>query len=131
MALKVPGGADVSRGVLDRWSEAARAAEAKGLVWAKRGEDGWSSSIDKFVGSERWEAAGRSAAAGPGDLLLVVADRLRRTTESETWEDFAQANADLLAKGSPVIRELYLTKTLASARARETCLLPNRLPQRQ
>ena len=77
VALKVPGGADVSRGVLDRWSEAARAAEAKGLVWAKRGEDGWSSSIDKFVGSDRWEAAGRSAGAGPGDLLLVIADRPR------------------------------------------------------
>jgi aspartyl-tRNA synthetase len=78
VALRVPGGADVSRGVLDRWSEAARAAEAKGLVWAKRGEDGWSSSIDKFVGSERWVAAGESAAAGPGDLLLVVADRPRK-----------------------------------------------------
>ena len=77
VALKVPGGADVSRGVLDRWSEESRAAGAKGLVWAKHGEAGWSSSIDKFVKSERWEAAGALAAAGPGDLLLVVADRPR------------------------------------------------------
>ncbi|MGH7542623.1 MAG: aspartate--tRNA ligase, partial [Gemmatimonadota bacterium] len=77
VALRVPGGADASRSVLDRWSEAARGAGAKGLVWAKRGADGWSSSIDKFVGPERWEAAGASVAARPGDLLLVVADRPR------------------------------------------------------
>ena len=75
VALKVPGGADTSRGLLDRWNEGARASGAKGLVWAKRGAEGWSSSIDKFVGPERWETAGAGAAAGPGDLLLVVADR--------------------------------------------------------
>jgi aspartyl-tRNA synthetase len=75
VALKVPGGADASRGLLDRWSDSARAGGAKGLVWAKRGADGWSSSIEKFVGSERWEKAGAGAAAHPGDLLLVVADR--------------------------------------------------------
>jgi aspartyl-tRNA synthetase len=77
VALTVSGGAEVSRGVLDRWSEAARAAGAKGLVWAKRGDDGWTSSVDKFVESGRWEKAGASAAAGPGDLLLAVADRPR------------------------------------------------------
>jgi aspartyl-tRNA synthetase len=77
VALTVSGGAEVSRGVLDRWTEAARSAGAKGLVWAKRGDDGWTSSVDKFVGSGCWEKAGASAAAGPGDLLLAVADRPR------------------------------------------------------
>jgi aspartyl-tRNA synthetase len=42
------------------------------------GAEGWSSSIDKFVGPERWVAAGERARAVPGDLLLVVADRPRR-----------------------------------------------------
>jgi aspartyl-tRNA synthetase len=47
-------------------------------VWARRGAEGWSSSIDKFVGPERWTRAGERAGAVPGDLLLVVADRPRR-----------------------------------------------------
>ncbi|HET9581211.1 MAG TPA: aspartate--tRNA ligase [Gemmatimonadota bacterium] len=75
VALRVPGGSEVSRSVLDRWGEAARAAGAGGLVWAKRGGDGWSSSIDKFVDPGRWQEAGASSGAGSGDLLLVVADR--------------------------------------------------------
>jgi aspartyl-tRNA synthetase len=77
-ALRVPGGADASRSVIDRWTESARAAGAGGLVWARLAPEGWSSSIDKFVGPERWERAGARAGAGAGDLLLVVADRPRR-----------------------------------------------------
>jgi aspartyl-tRNA synthetase len=77
-ALRVPGGADVSRSVLDGWTEVARSAGAGGLVWARRREGAWSSSVDKFVGTERWEAAAERARAGEGDLLLVVADRARR-----------------------------------------------------
>ncbi|HET9332125.1 MAG TPA: aspartate--tRNA ligase [Gemmatimonadota bacterium] len=75
VALRVPGGAEASRSVIDRWTESARAAGAAGLVWARRGAEGWSSSIDKFVGPERWSLAGERAGAAPGDLLLVVADR--------------------------------------------------------
>jgi aspartyl-tRNA synthetase len=77
-ALKVPGGADASRSVLDRWTEAARVAGAGGLVWARLGDGGWSSSIDKFVDVERWSRAGDRTQAERGDLLLVVADRPRR-----------------------------------------------------
>ncbi|HYO48000.1 MAG TPA: aspartate--tRNA ligase [Gemmatimonadota bacterium] len=77
-ALRVPGGADATRSVIDRWTQAARLAGAGGLVWARLGDEGWSSSIDKFVGPERWAAAGERAGAGMGDLLLVVADRPRR-----------------------------------------------------
>jgi aspartyl-tRNA synthetase len=77
-ALRVPGGGDASRSVLDRWTELARSAGAGGLVWARAGAEGWTSSIDKFVGPDRWGAAGTRAGARPGDLLLVVADRPRR-----------------------------------------------------
>jgi aspartyl-tRNA synthetase len=78
VALKVPGGADASRSVIDRWTEAARAAGAGGLVWARLGDGGWSSSVDKFVDVERWNRAGDRARAERGDVLLVVADRPRR-----------------------------------------------------
>ena len=77
-ALRVSGGADASRSVIDRWTDLARSAGAGGLVWARAGAEGWSSSIDKFVGPERWAAAGERAGAQSGDLLLVVADRPRR-----------------------------------------------------
>jgi aspartyl-tRNA synthetase len=77
VALRVPGGADASRGRIDRWTEAAKRAGARGLVWAKRGPDGWSSSIDKFVEAERWQAVGVDVGGEPGDLVLVVADRPR------------------------------------------------------
>ncbi len=75
--LRVPGGADASRSQLDRWAEIARGAGAQGLVWARYGSDGWSSSVDKFVESGRWATAGETAGAAPGDLLLTVADRAR------------------------------------------------------
>ncbi|CAN5856628.1 aspartate--tRNA ligase [soil metagenome] len=77
-ALRVPGGADASRSQIDRWGDQTRAAGTGGLVWARLADEGWSSSIDKFVGPERWKAAGERAGAGPGDLLLVVADQPRR-----------------------------------------------------
>jgi aspartyl-tRNA synthetase len=77
-ALKVPGGAEASRSVIDRWTESARSAGAAGLVWARLGDEGWSSSVDKFVDKSRWDRAGERARAERGDLLLVVADRPRR-----------------------------------------------------
>ncbi len=75
--LTVPGAAEATRSQLDRWTEIAQGAGAKGLVWARHDDEGWRSSIDKFVASERWTAAGGSAGAEPGDLLLAVADRAR------------------------------------------------------
>jgi aspartyl-tRNA synthetase len=77
VALRVPAGADASRGQLDKWTAAAKHAGAKGLVWARRGGDGWSSSVDKFVDPERWAVASGDVGAGPGDLVLAVADRPR------------------------------------------------------
>jgi aspartyl-tRNA synthetase len=79
IGLRVPGAGDASRGQLDKWTEAAKAAGAKGLVWARRTADGWSSSVDKFVDVARWGSPGPGEAAGAqeGDLVLAVADRTR------------------------------------------------------
>ncbi|CAN5308610.1 aspartate--tRNA ligase [soil metagenome] len=77
VALRVPGGAGVSRSVLDRWTEAARTAGAGGLVWARLTNEGWSSSADKFVETGRWERAGGLAGVQTGDLLLLAADHPR------------------------------------------------------
>ncbi len=82
VVLVVPGQAGASRGTLDRWTEAARAAGAGGLVWARAGEDGWSSSVDKFVDPARWTGAGEAAGAAAGDLLLAVADATPRARQA-------------------------------------------------
>jgi hypothetical protein len=58
--------------------------------------------------------------------MLLVADRVLRADRAETWEDFKTEHADLFAKGSPAIQELFAAGTLASARAREQYLVPDR-----
>jgi len=91
VGLRVPGGGDASRSQLDKWTEAAKEAGARGLVWARRTAEGWSSSVDKFVDPARWgpEGAagatpgavgmtpGEAAGAEPGDLVLAIADSTR------------------------------------------------------
>lgn len=77
VTLRVPQAEDVSRGVLDRWAELATKAGAKGLVWARYGTEGWRSSADKFVASERWGPVGQAHDAEPGDVVLAVADTPR------------------------------------------------------
>jgi aspartyl-tRNA synthetase len=77
VALRVPAAGEESRGTIDRWTEVARGAGAKGLVWARRQTDGWRTAVDKFVESAHWDDAGGIANVEPGDLLLVVADQER------------------------------------------------------
>lgn len=77
VALRVPGAAEESRGTIDRWTEVARGAGAKGLVWARRQADGWRTAVDKFVDSAHWDRAGELGNVEPGDLLLVVAGQQR------------------------------------------------------
>ncbi len=51
---------------------------AKGLAWAKVGDDGaLAGSISKFFAGDAGEALKTAMGAGPGDLLLFVADELR------------------------------------------------------
>ncbi len=71
--LVVKGGADMARNQIDRLVEAAKDFGAKGLAWVKI-SDGWKleSAIAKFLSSEPLRQA--LPDAGPGDLLLCVAD---------------------------------------------------------
>src|SRR5207302_7858268 len=59
-------------------AELAKQHGAKGLVWAfvqPEGE-GWRSPIAKFLSPEEIEAVTARLEAGPGDLLLIVADEV-------------------------------------------------------
>ncbi len=73
--IAVEGAADVSRKGIDVWTEWARAAGARGLVWIKLdAAGGATSSALKALGEERCRALASAVGAGPGDVALLVAD---------------------------------------------------------
>ena len=73
-ALCVPGGADMSRKQLDGAQDVARRYGAKGLAWAKVGDDGWTGPIAKFFDADAMAAFAEATGAATGDALLFVAD---------------------------------------------------------
>ena len=72
--LLVKGGADIARNQIDRLIDVAKEFGAKGLAWVKIVE-GWQleSVIAKFLDAGLFQQA--LPDAGPGDLLLFVADK--------------------------------------------------------
>ena len=78
--LVVKGGADIARNRIDRLIEVAKGFGAKGLAWVKITQ-GWQfeSAIAKFLNAELFQRA--LPDAGPGDLMLFVADRPAVTYE--------------------------------------------------
>jgi len=73
-ALTVPGGG-FSRRDLDDVVERARAVGARGLVWVRLGETGLQSPAARHLEPLR-EALVARTGARPGDLVLLVADRM-------------------------------------------------------
>lgn len=72
--LVVKGGAEIARNRIDRLIDVAKGFGAKGLAWVKITE-GWEfeSAIAKFLDAGLFQAA--LPDAGPGDLLLFIADK--------------------------------------------------------
>jgi len=68
------GAALFSRKALDELSRLAIQAGAKGLMNVKVTEGGWQSSLDKYFSQADKTAVNQRTGAGPGDLLLIVAD---------------------------------------------------------
>jgi aspartyl-tRNA synthetase len=74
--IVVPGGSTASRKTLDAWTEKAREAGARGLVWIKLEEGkGLSSPALKALGEDRCRSIAQALGARPGDAALLVADR--------------------------------------------------------
>ncbi|MFH0845259.1 MAG: aspartate--tRNA ligase [Pseudomonadota bacterium] len=63
-----------SRKVLEELSHGVTEWKAKGLVWVKVNEDGWQSSLNKFLSEDRKEAVNRRMGSAPGDMILLIAD---------------------------------------------------------
>jgi aspartyl-tRNA synthetase len=73
--LAVPQGGAFSRGQLDKLTELAKRAGAKGLVWIKSENDGTlASPVAKFFSAEKLAEMFKAVGAASGDCALVVAD---------------------------------------------------------
>ncbi len=67
--------ATFSRKALDELAEIIVPCGAKGLAWIKINEDGWQSPIAKFFAPDLQASLSDFLDTGPGDLILIVADR--------------------------------------------------------
>ena len=81
-ALVVEDGSGLSRSKLDGLTDRAKALGAKGLAWFRvtPGEHGGlalDSPLDRFLSEEERSGLLAATGAGPGDLVLVVADQRR------------------------------------------------------
>ena len=77
-ALRVPGGAELSRKQIDEYAEFAGKHGAKGLAWIKvndaaAGVEGLQSPIAKFLDEAAWRGIAEATGASDGDLLLFGA----------------------------------------------------------
>jgi aspartyl-tRNA synthetase len=73
--LNVKGAAErFSRKGLDELTEFVKRYGAKGLAWVKVEAEKFTSPIEKFLAAAVQQSLRQRLAAGPGDLLLIVAD---------------------------------------------------------
>jgi aspartyl-tRNA synthetase len=82
VALRVPGGASISRGEIDQWTQFVAIYGARGLAWIKvneiaRGREGLQSPIVKNLHDAAIAAILERSGATDGDLILFGADRAK------------------------------------------------------
>jgi hypothetical protein len=58
--------------------------------------------------------------------LLLIRERLARAERAQSWQEFAERNADLLVWKNGVLATLYRPEPLDSEIARRTFVLPDR-----
>ena len=81
-ALKVPGGASISRKNIDKYTKYVSIYGAKGLAYIKLNEDGPSSPILKFLGDEVTNQVIEATGAQTGDLIFFGADKTKIVNEA-------------------------------------------------
>ncbi len=59
--------------------------------------------------------------------LILIRERRARAGHAQTWEEFAERNADLLVWKGGVLKTLYRQETLDSDLARQTFVLPDQV----
>jgi aspartyl-tRNA synthetase len=78
-AFAAPGGAELSRKELDELVQVARSRGAAGLVWIAVEGEGIRSPVERHLAPGEIDGVRRATGAGPGDLILIVADHPDRT----------------------------------------------------
>ena len=69
------GSAKFSRKDIDKLTERAKDYGAKGIVWIRKEENGYKSSVNKFFNEEQLGQIADVFGASAGDLILLCADR--------------------------------------------------------
>ncbi len=87
VALRVPGGAEISRSEIDGYTEFVKIYGAKGLAWIKvndagKGRDGLQSPIVKNIHDAAIAAILRRTSAQDGDILFFGADKAKVVNDS-------------------------------------------------
>ncbi len=87
VGLRVPGGAAISRGEIDAYTEFVKIYGAKGLAWIKvneraKGRDGLQSPIIKNLHDESIAAILDRSGAQDGDLIFFGADKAKVTNDA-------------------------------------------------
>ena len=77
--LSAPGGAELSRKELDALIQVAKSRGAAGLVWIAVEREGIRSPVERHLSAEELDGVRRVTGSGPGDLILIVADKPDRT----------------------------------------------------
>ena len=72
-ALAVPGAADASRRLVDRWSDTAREQGAQGVLPLRRRDGEVQFQVKNVLSDEELQAAAGALDLGDGDLALIVA----------------------------------------------------------
>ena len=81
-ALKVPGGASISRNQIDDYTKYVSIYGAKGLAYIKINDDGPSSPIIKFLGDEVTKKVISLTEAKTGDIIFFGADKAKIVNEA-------------------------------------------------
>jgi len=82
VALKVPGGASISRKQIDDYTKYVGIYGAKGLAYIKINDDGPSSPIIKFLGDEVTKKVISLTEAKTGDIIFFGADKAKIVNEA-------------------------------------------------
>ncbi|MCH9646258.1 MAG: aspartate--tRNA ligase [Proteobacteria bacterium] len=81
-ALRVPGGASISRKQIDKYTKYVSIYGAKGLAYIKLNEDGPASPILKFLGDDVTTKVIEMTGAQAGDIIFFGADKTKIVNEA-------------------------------------------------
>ncbi|MBA5249382.1 MAG: aspartate--tRNA ligase [Gammaproteobacteria bacterium] len=81
-AMKIPGGASISRKQIDNYTKFVSIYGAKGLAYIKMNEEGPASPILKFLGEEVTQNIINKVGAETGDIIFFGADKIKIVNEA-------------------------------------------------